>query len=85
MNKDNLLSLKVSNYSEIFCSVHSSNTYIPASLQVVNYGMVWYSYSGGAPPVSGHIKSINGVAWEHIKSYNGVEQSHIKTALGVEG
>lgn len=85
MNKDNLLSLKVSNYSEIFCSIHASNTYLSASLKVIDYNMEWYGYAGGVTPITGHIKSINGIDWEHVKSYCGIEQAHIKTALGVDG
>lgn len=53
------------------------------TLELSYDGEPWWLHE---PPAStGHIKSINGVAWAHVKTYNGVAQAHIKTALGIEG
>ncbi len=85
INKDSLATLEFSINGLPYCNIAAHSSIDPSTLAYSIDGLVWYGYNGESAPVSGHIKSINGVAWEHVKSYNNVLQSHIKTAIGVEG
>lgn len=80
--KEQVLQLKFALNGAPWCRVTSGN--INANgMQFKLNGAPWWGHSGIVQ--TGHIKSINGIAWEHIKSYCGIDQAHIKSAMGVEG
>jgi hypothetical protein len=70
-------------YSEAIRILGSANVNINSLKYTYNVSP-WWTYNVQLT-IAGHIKSINGVAWEHVAKYNSQANSHINKALGVEG